>query len=367
MVVQDLKGQRREVLSVHSVAAFVLGVRMFVSLYERLNLGALPAGYRSDGVFVNVDTNQYVSVQALVYGLCSQMIERTNLITTNENAVSFHGVGMGSVSGGLDTSWPLFLKTAEGQVYSQWSQDGVLKYIFDHIGVTNRFFVEFGFDQNAYTFGANTHMLFEQGWKGLLMDGGHENATINLHKEMISIDNIVELFEKYKVPQEPDYVSVDLDSCDIWVMKKIATAYRPRVMTIEYNSNFPAGATVAWPPTCSERWKGDKVYGSSVGAIFMAAEDVGYTVVHGIEVADLFLIRNDVLFGRSMDNGVKVYSQSTIERWITNAPLHPDPVDGSRYELFVEYDAYARKGKSVKDAQREAFKYIQEHTSLIHS
>lgn len=257
-------------------------------------------------------------------------------------------------------TWPLYIRQHEGQIHSQWNQDGVLQYIFESIGVTNKYFVEFGFDRNEYVFGANTHLLYEAGWRGLLMDGGHENATINLHREMISIDTIVDLFKKYKVPKEPDYVSVDLDSCDIWVMMEIAKAYRPRVMTVEYNSNFPAGATLAWPPTCAERWQGDTVFGSSVGAIYLAAQEVGYTVVHGIPVADLFLVRRDLL-----SDNLHVHSLSTIEQWVSGRPLHPRPQNASRFEIFIDYAAYRSNGEDIEKSRQEALKYLGENTNFF--
>lgn len=36
------------------------------------------------------------------------------------------------------------------------------------------------------------------------MDGGNENPAINLHKEFITSDNIVDLFKKHEVPH-PDF------------------------------------------------------------------------------------------------------------------------------------------------------------------
>lgn len=41
-----------------------------------------------------------------------------------------------------------------------------------------------------------TRALREQGWSGLLMDGFHENKSINLHKEYMRSDNILQLFKK---------------------------------------------------------------------------------------------------------------------------------------------------------------------------
>jgi hypothetical protein len=54
---------------------------------------------------------------------------------------------------------------------------------------------------NVYRYAeTNTRYLREEkGWRGLLMDGGHENPSINLHRELIYPAKIVQLFEKYEV------------------------------------------------------------------------------------------------------------------------------------------------------------------------
>ena len=92
---------------------------------------------------------------------------------------------------------------------SQADQARILNALFDAVGVTNRFYVEFaGYNTNALCSGSgsNTCELHRLGWQGLLLDGGHENASINLRLEMISSANIVHLFDKYHVPHEVDYV-----------------------------------------------------------------------------------------------------------------------------------------------------------------
>lgn len=43
------------------------------------------------------------------------------------------------------------------------------------------------------------------------MDGGYENASINLHKEFITPSNINDLFAKYRVPKVFDFLSIDVD------------------------------------------------------------------------------------------------------------------------------------------------------------
>ena len=106
---------------------------------------------------------------------------------------------------------------------SQGRQDLILKTLFDRIGTANKYFVEFGFnspgfDVGAEGTGANTEMLYRQGWRGLLLDGSRSNASINLHQSFIKSTNIVDTFQTHKVPIELDYLSIDIDSADLWVM-----------------------------------------------------------------------------------------------------------------------------------------------------
>ena len=56
----------------------------------------------------------------------------------------------------------------KGKKRSQGSQDYQLQTIFHHIGMTNKYFVEFGFNEPSYTSGgsgANTWKLYEEGWR----------------------------------------------------------------------------------------------------------------------------------------------------------------------------------------------------------
>lgn len=146
--------------------------------------------------------------------------------------------------------------------------------------MTNKFYVEFGFNSRTFEggIGANTFALRKYfGWEGLLLDGEHENPDINLHKEFITPANIVQLFDKYGVPREPDYVSIDVDSIDLWIMKSLVKGgYRPRVMTVEYNINLPIDAVLVQALDGGNVF--DYAFGASLKAIATVAEELGYHV-----------------------------------------------------------------------------------------
>ena len=45
-----------------------------------------------------------------------------------------------------------------------------------------------------------------------------------------------------------DYLSVDVDSTDLWLVEAVMmSAYRPRVISSEFNPNFPYDYAIAFP------------------------------------------------------------------------------------------------------------------------
>ena len=68
------------------------------------------------------------------------------------------------------------------KVYSQNEEDGMIDEIFNRIGTTNRFFIEFGVQDGLE---CNTHFLLFQGWEGVFIEGSTEYcgrfAKISLH------------------------------------------------------------------------------------------------------------------------------------------------------------------------------------------
>lgn len=125
-------------------------------------------------------------------------------------------------SPGCDVNWMWYLAAFEDKLHAQAGQDGVIGVIFDVIGTTEKpYFVEVGYNAPHLTEGSNTLHLHEQGWSGLLIDGEHQNHSINLHAHFVTHDNIVSIFDQHEVPLEPDYVSIDIDSIDVWVARSL--------------------------------------------------------------------------------------------------------------------------------------------------
>src|SRR5262249_41502056 len=125
----------------------------------------------------------------------------------------------------------------------------------------------------------NTAYLARHGWTGLLMDvEAAPGARIPVHQERITAENVEALFGKYGVPPAFDLLSIDIDGNDYWGWKAI-TAFRPRVVVIEYNASVPPteSRTIAYDPTF--RWEGTDYFGASLLALATLGQDKGYLLV----------------------------------------------------------------------------------------
>lgn len=69
--------------------------------------------------------------------------------------------------------------------------------------------------------GTHTQLLAEQGWQGLLIDSTHHDPARNMHAYVVTPENVVALLDTHNVPLEPDYVSIDLRSVDVWVARRL--------------------------------------------------------------------------------------------------------------------------------------------------
>lgn len=200
----------------------------------------------------------------------------------------------------LEVDWALKVTKYQRRIYSQGGQDGTLMYILKHIGATNKKYVEFGFSSNDMTSGTgpNTRLLWESrayGWEGLLLDSFYENPEINLHKVWITPDTIVHELRSRGVENGTDYISIDMDSADCFVAERVACELQPRILSVEYNSNYPLEATIA---NIGEgyKWNNDRLYGCGLGVHYLIAEKCGYSIVDVVRRLDVFMVRNDVLY-----------------------------------------------------------------------
>ncbi|MBA3239053.1 MAG: hypothetical protein H0T62_11995 [Parachlamydiaceae bacterium] len=228
------------------------------------------------------------------------------------------------------TSGLIDLSRFEKRVYSQNGEDGIIKKIFELVGFNTGYFVEFGVQDGKE---CNTRYIREAyGCAGLIMDGGYEDASINLQKEFITAENINDLFAKYDVPNEFDLLSIDLDFNDFHVWKAISNHYKPRVIVMEFNSSHQPSEDKVVPYDPNGCWDHSNYFGASLLAMYNLGRAKGFSLVY-VENAGVncFFIRDDILEGMSSKflnvNDVEALYKKPKYGWGPNGGHPADPYD----------------------------------------
>ena len=105
----------------------------------------------------------------------------------------------------------------------------------------------------------------------------------HLSKTKVTPLNILDLLNEFDVPQNFDILNLDIDSYDLFVIKKLLESYRPKIISMEINEKIPP--PIYFTVTYDENhfWKGDHFFGCSLQA---ASEEVSkfdyklYTVIY---------------------------------------------------------------------------------------
>ena len=198
------------------------------------------------------------------------------------------------------------LNRYEYQVFSQNGEDGIIQEIFNRIGYTNKYFIEFGVENGLE---CNSTNLLYKDWKGLWIEGSKEhcaginarfsdlitNGSLQIQNAFINAENIQSLFDKANSPAEPDLLSIDIDYNDYYVWDAI-TKYKPRVVIVEYNSIFRPDTHFVVKYNPNRMWDRTSHYGASLLALEQLGKQKGYDLVGCVfSGSNAFFVREDLI------------------------------------------------------------------------
>ncbi|MBQ6131000.1 MAG: hypothetical protein IJL12_01480 [Selenomonadaceae bacterium] len=230
------------------------------------------------------------------------------------------------------------------KVYSQNDEDGIIEEIFNRVGTTNKIFIEFGVENGLE---CNSHYLLHKGWRGLWIDGGHEEEIqerfapviaddrLKFLQAFITRENINELFIKCGVTGEIDLLSIDIDGNDYHVWQAI-NVVKPRVVVIEYNAKFPPNCD--WKQAYNKRhkWDDSDWQGASLKALELLGRQLGYQLVGtNLNGVNAFFVRKDLAKNLFIE-------PATAENLYNPARFHISYTNGHppRYCLAVQHENF---------------------------
>lgn len=231
------------------------------------------------------------------------------------------------------------------KVFSQNEEDGILNEIFNRIGTTNKFFVEFGVQDGLE---CNSHYLLFQGWSGVFIEGSTEyckminnNFSKLIEKNKLKVlnnfitkENINDLIGTTDAAniKDIDLLSIDIDGNDYHIFN-IINIVNPRVIVIEYNSKFPPPVEWIMPYDPNYVWKdaSDK-QSASLESITKLANKKNYQLVAtDFAGVNAFFVRKDLCEDKfpTDDSAKNLYNPP---RYLCTTNI-PRPMHPNRYFL----------------------------------
>lgn len=233
------------------------------------------------------------------------------------------------------------LSLFENQKYSQNGEDGITIKLIELIyngNNNNKIYVECSVENDIM---CNTRIIRETyNWNGLHLYYGGEEGSIYLKKEEITKENIVELLQKYNVPQNINVLSLDIDFNDFYCLKEILNNYKCDIIICEYNGSHLVNEDkiVIYDKNC--RWDGSNYFGASLLSLYNLGEKYNYSLVYceskGI---NCFFINNEILQNNNIQiNNIgdltKIYKPANYSSGINGG--HTQDIHNREYISFVE-------------------------------
>lgn len=197
-----------------------------------------------------------------------------------------------------------FLQFAKNNT-SQGGEDGILEELFRLLGIdstsTSPYCVEIGAWDGKHL--SNTYsLLHDRGWGGLLVEANSDRCQdmealyasydkVQCECSLVDLcgpSSLVNILDRHNVPQEFEFLSIDIDGADYHLWKSIDRHYLPKVVCIEFNPTITNDVYFIQPPSM------DVHQGCSLLALIELGKEMNYTIV----VTTLFnaiFVRNDLM------------------------------------------------------------------------
>ena len=186
---------------------------------------------------------------------------------------------------------------------SQFGEDGVFERLAADLGIEHGTFFEFGIGPKdsvpTARFEANFLALHKRGWTGVFLDGSDyggdgkaEAERLDVRREFITAFNINHLYRKHGLPDDLDFMSIDVDGQDFWIW--MALDFRPKVICCEYNGGLEKEESKVIQFKLDHRWDYTIYQGCTLKALDKLAKAKSYTLVYANGVNGIF-VRNDLV------------------------------------------------------------------------
>ena len=190
--------------------------------------------------------------------------------------------------------------------FSQAHEECYINHILKNIPSKNKFILELG-AWDGYHLSNTRWFIDDLGYDALLIDGdNHGNEAV--HEHFITKENITNLLSIYKCPKDFDFLCIDLDGNDIYILDEILEKYSPSLIVAEFNPIFQPDESKAIEYNPNHQWENDNYYGFSFLAGIKMAEKHDYTCIFQNDNLNMYFLENQLLEGLTFQ--IPTYTQT---------------------------------------------------------
>lgn len=161
----------------------------------------------------------------------------------------------------------------------------------------HRFFVDIGAADGEVS--SNTAFLARAGWSGLALEmdpdefarlarASVDHVGVRLARVQVTPANVVAVLRGLGTPDEPGFVSLDIDGYDHEVLDALLADVRPALVCTEINEKVPPPVRFHVRYTDDYGWRRDHFFGHSLASVADLATRHGYVLV-AVEYNNAFL------------------------------------------------------------------------------
>lgn len=187
---------------------------------------------------------------------------------------------------------PASLAEVEFRVHSQFGDDGILQWLVARLPSLPKRFVEFGVEDYSE---ANTRFLMvNNGWRGLVMDGSHENMArlrrrpwfwrndVEARACFVTRENVDGEIDRWARGAAIGLLHIDVDGNDYWLWDAVR-AIAPGLVVMEYNAVLGPERALTIPYQADFRrlaaHHSGQYFGASLAALTHLANSKGYALI----------------------------------------------------------------------------------------
>ena len=207
--------------------------------------------------------------------------------------------------------------------YSHNDEQQYIQYLLDVLKLTDKTYVDVGASDGIEM--SNTYFLAQNNWNGFCVEYNpiKYNALIRNYTRFTNIkysnnkatpDTILDILGD-NTPKSFDFLNLDIDGYDYYVLDKLLTTYRPKIICAEINEKIPPPIKFAVLYSDTYTWNDAPFFGQSIEMINDLCNSHNYSIVN-VEYNNIFLVDNLV-----EHNLTKL---STTEAWTNGYYNKPD-------------------------------------------